>query len=33
MLCCRYENRLPIGLESVIKGVPADTIAAFYRRW
>ncbi|WIA32467.1 hypothetical protein OEZ86_003287 [Tetradesmus obliquus] len=30
---CRYENRLPIGLESVIKGVPADAIAAFYRRW
>ncbi|WIA12333.1 hypothetical protein OEZ85_012387 [Tetradesmus obliquus] len=30
---CRYENRLPIGLESVIKRVPAEAIAAFYRRW
>jgi hypothetical protein len=36
LLChvtCRYENRLPIGRESVIKGVPAEAIAAFYRRW
>eukprot|EP00879_Flechtneria_rotunda_P033000 GHRR01036512.1.p1 GENE.GHRR01036512.1~~GHRR01036512.1.p1 ORF type:complete len:154 (+),score=58.95 GHRR01036512.1:899-1360(+) len=29
----RYEDRLPIGLESVIRNVPAETIAAFYRKW
>lgn len=29
----RYAERLPIGLESVIKGVPAATIKAFYDKW
>lgn len=29
----RYADRLPIGLESVIKNVSADTVKAFYDRW
>eukprot|EP00775_Hariotina_reticulata_P001723 gene1723-2067_t len=30
---CRYEHRLPIGLESIIRNIPAEAVAAFYRRW
>jgi predicted Zn-dependent peptidase len=29
----QYADRLPIGLESVIKNVSADTVRAFYDRW
>lgn len=29
----RYAERLPIGLQSVIKGVPAATIRTFYEKW
>lgn len=29
----RYAERLPIGLESIIKGVPASTVKGFYDKW
>ncbi|KAL6755922.1 Metalloenzyme, LuxS/M16 peptidase-like protein [Haematococcus lacustris] len=29
----RYEDRLPIGKEQVVKGVSAETVKAFYERW
>lgn len=29
----RYAERQPIGLEKVIKGVPAEVVKAFYKRW
>lgn len=29
----QYADRLPIGLESVIRNVPAETVKAFYDRW
>ena len=29
----QYADRLPIGLESVIRYVPAETVKAFYDRW
>eukprot|EP00877_Chromochloris_zofingiensis_P010304 jgi/Chrzof1/5527/Cz16g06120.t1 len=29
----RYADRLPIGLESIIRNVSADTVKAFYKRW
>jgi len=31
--CRRYAERLPIGLESVIRTVPADTVKGFYNKW
>lgn len=33
ILILQYAERLPIGLESVIRGVPAETVKAFYDRW
>jgi len=30
---CLYADRLPIGLESVIRGVSAETVRGFYSRW
>ena len=33
MLLLRYADRLPIGLEKIIRGVSAPTIKAFYERW
>lgn len=33
-LCCpQYEDRMPIGKESIIQSVPAFTVKAFYERW
>lgn len=29
----QYADRLPIGLERIIKTVPASTVRAFYQRW
>ena len=29
----QYADRLPIGLENVIRNVPASTVKAFYDRW
>ena len=29
----QYAARLPIGLESIIRNVPAETIKAFYQKW
>lgn len=29
----QYAERLPIGLESVIRTVPAVTVKSFYQRW
>lgn len=29
----RYADRLPIGLESTVKAVPAATVRAFYEKW
>ncbi len=29
----QYAERLPIGLESVIRNVPAETVKAFYDRF
>ena len=29
----QYADRLPIGLESVIRNVPAATVRGFYSRW
>ena len=29
----QYADRLPIGLEKVIREVPADVVKAFYERW
>lgn len=29
----QYADRLPIGLESVIRNVPAESVKAFYDRW
>ena len=29
----KYADRLPIGKETVIRGVPAETVRAFYKRW
>lgn len=29
----QYADRLPIGLESVIRNVPAATVKSFYQRW
>lgn len=29
----RYADRLPIGLEKIIRGVSADTVKAFFQRW
>jgi hypothetical protein len=29
----QYADRLPIGLESIIRNVPAETVKAFYDRW
>eukprot|EP00892_Ulva_mutabilis_P009176 jgi/Ulvmu1/6630/UM003_0268.1 len=29
----KYADRMPIGLESVIRGVSADTVLQFYQRW
>ena len=29
----RYADRLPIGLEKVIKGVTAETVKAFFHKW
>lgn len=29
----KFAERLPIGLESVIKGVPAADVKAFYSKW
>lgn len=31
--CMQYADRLPIGLESIIRNVPAETVKAFYDRW
>ena len=31
--CVQYAERLPIGLESIIRSVSADTVRAFYKRW
>ena len=32
-LHAQYADRLPIGLEKVIREVPADVVKAFYERW
>jgi predicted Zn-dependent peptidase len=29
----KIADRMPIGLESVIRGVPADTVKTFYTKW
>ena len=29
----QYADRLPIGLERIIREVPADVVKAFYERW
>ena len=29
----QYADRLPIGLEKVIREVPASVVKAFYERW
>jgi len=29
----KYADRMPIGLESVIRSVPASTVKGFYQRW
>jgi predicted Zn-dependent peptidase len=29
----KFADRMPIGLESIIRNVPAETVKAFYRRW
>eukprot|EP01062_Namystynia_karyoxenos_P032223 TRINITY_DN23781_c0_g1_i1.p1 TRINITY_DN23781_c0_g1~~TRINITY_DN23781_c0_g1_i1.p1 ORF type:complete len:1151 (+),score=361.79 TRINITY_DN23781_c0_g1_i1:84-3455(+) len=29
----RYAKRLPIGLREVVRGAPAETVRAFYRKW
>lgn len=29
----KYAERMPIGLEKIIKGVPAETVRDFYKRW
>ncbi len=29
----QYADRLPIGLEKIIREVPADVVKAFYERW
>jgi hypothetical protein len=29
----KFAERMPIGLESIIQGVSAETVKAFYRRW
>jgi hypothetical protein len=29
----KYADRLPIGLEKIIKTVPADVVKGFYQRW
>ena len=33
LLLLRYADRLPIGLEKIIRGVSPPTIKAFYERW
>ena len=30
---CKYAERLPIGLESVIQSVPASVVKGFYDKW
>ena len=33
MCMAQYADRLPIGLEKVIREAPADVVKAFYERW
>ena len=31
--CVQYAERLPIGKEDIIQGIPASQVLAFYKRW
>lgn len=33
ILCLQYAERLPIGKEDIIQGIPASKVLAFYKRW
>lgn len=32
-MSCQYAERLPIGLEKVIRTVSSDTVKNFYKKW
>ncbi len=33
ILCLQYAERLPIGKQDIIQGIPASKVLAFYKRW